>query len=77
MPVSQRAITNAIKNAQTKPGKTSQEKRDEIGKPCLFPYPAQQIKKCENCMKNKKEEIEKMIQKHPQRLMNRPCNLEP
>ena len=61
MPVSAKAITPPIPNAQYEPGEGSKGHRNQMKLSCLWKNPAHNIKYRKYCMKNKEENIKKPI----------------
>lgn len=61
VPVGTKTITPAKPDTEHKPGKSGQQKRDQIPPPRLAKQPAGDIKKCKNGMKNKKENIQQCV----------------
>jgi hypothetical protein len=61
MPVSAKAITPPIPNAQYEPGSGRKGHRNQMQSSCLWNNPAHNIKYRKYCMKNKEENIKKPV----------------
>ena len=72
VPVSRRAITEPIPDAQPEPGKHRQADDHQMSQTCLFPGPAEEVEKNQTCVKDKKELVQKII-KHQSLLSFRPA----
>ncbi len=60
MPVGKRAIADAVKNAQDKPGCRGKQQGEEVEFTCFFPDPAQSVEQSEDGVKYQEEEIAKV-----------------
>lgn len=62
VPVGTETISPAIPNAKYKPGKSSEQHRDQMQFPCFWKCPANNIEQRKYCMKDKEKDIEELVQ---------------
>ena len=61
VPVGAKTIAPAIPDAEYKPGKSSEQHRDQMQFSCLWKCPANNIEQRKYCVKDKEKDIEKLV----------------